>query len=1435
MLTSIVLLAALATTPADMTASLEFVGNPLKTRWTDGFSNNRAICDLQFYQGLLFYGSGEVEENRGPIPMAPINPLSLESKFETDLGTECVSRFYISSWGDLVVPAQDPREDPGCKDVFGHVFSRDAVGKWSFSSAIKGSMPYPGGTDQVGYAVHVWDLAEFGGSVFATGYGLTRSADRFQTFVDVSGRDANGYVHCKTKTYDSVGGTMNSLRRQVQYVQFPDDLFAVADGYILVGTKWAGNTKVNNHEVAWYDAANDRFELRTQHGTTTLWPDLTPDDFRLCALSVDSRSTRVDCRLWHTTPFKGRNLYVLSRDNHQTTGNQTSYPMPVAGYTAVAVNHQISATRLVFGEDTENFPWDFAVVGDTVYALTTKYDKTDKTSLHKVWKSTDGETFTELFSFVHTQDMISLEYHDGYFYFGTGWRDGASGHPYDTTIPDDAGSIYRVFCPQEPIRVVTSSFPQAVTEGSSVKVAFALESAPAESVTLDVGTDRADARYTVSPATLTFTPANWSTPQEVMFSLAKDDSGAALHDVSLVCGRRTDNPRGAFESPDVTSAAVFIREEADVSDGEIRTPAEFSTAMRHPDGVYVIKADIDLSGSGYETAPVFRGTLDGGGHALTGLGAQPLCLTNAGTIASLRLQGAGTTIQGQFAGAFCTVSAGGTFSNCSVSGYTVDDSAQKGTLGLFAGLATEGTSFSGCETSADCLLKQDLGYVSLGGFVGRVTTTNAASEGVIAAFVGCTNRAAFAVAQMQGAGYGVGGIVGDVSGFYSANVPEVRFVDCANFGMVTFSGEKALANRVGGILGSVNGLANNKTKSVRARFTNCLNAGSVSGVTSDNGNNPSYLGGILGCASSTFDASFDGCVNRTEINMPTAGAVGGLLGYVGTTGMATSEGLNIRNSSNYATISGKTAAGGLVGWIGLNPYYDFTLVTVNSANYGTVSAQTSGMVVGSHTATGDGTSSQRLCISNCWTMTSSLVGSSWKSDQPEAAANQDATVADETALAALNDVAEKAGYQVWVIGSTGHPELVGKSGEGEGEGEGGEEEPPAEDPDPVIILSEPSASVSTNGTNATLSVMVSACNLTGTLTLSLNGKAVAEWPLAVGKFSKDVSVAYNSTNSYAFAASGETGGGRAGSATTEGAFVARTYVGWFDVKFADAGYVPGADWVAASTDASGGTWSAERGVISDLDSVSRHVMIDSESSGVLAYTPQRPSETGADVILEGEVAVTVVQNPEIPSGASLAMAFASSGGKILPSLYVDGTWHVFGTAGYPADEIVRWTVELDYSSAEAPRVRATVGTETSPWFATASSVRSVSRVEFLGGEFGDFRARCLLLGGGGGETIELVAPKLVGNSALAFGGTSGNRVFSMTVANPVKGAYYTVFTTEDLAKPFVAEEGSTPCTGEETLTLTISAEAPQKFARIVVSLEPCQPGAILPTVRADSN
>ena len=564
---SITCFSAVADVPV-LTSSLEYVGNPAKHRWpTD--ASYRGALDLQFHRGALLVGSGEVESNPGPIHIYSTDPVTLKQTYEYSAGTEALASCRVASWGELLAPSQDPHEKDATE---GHVYIRGTNGVWRRHSSITGSVPKGAPTNLLLSATHVWDMEEFDGRIFAATYQLNWSTNRCVSFVDT------GSITNANQPYTYYGGgstyyKRTILRRQMQLLRFGSDLYASPNFYLQPNYKATSPVSTCNQiELFHYDSSTKKFVQEWQHVSTVL-PDISSNDYRLVLSSVAEtpfdaipvkQTSLVISRLWRTTPFKGRVLYVGCYDTTQGSPLFTSYPLPLMGCSACIetktswgkTTKSLKATRLSFDGDKEEYPWDFVVVGDVVYALTSKPNATTKVVRHSVWKSTDGISFSRVLSFDFHQNMISLDYRDGWFWFGVGVKNATRGYAYDSTA-DEAGAIYRVRLPQEPTSVEAVEPPTAIAEGGSASIAFRLTAQPASNLVLRVAA-RASQNVTFDKSTLTFTPSNWSTPQTVTVTLVDDDVPDETP-IIVTCGAdSSDIERGDFISAEVTSAPVVI-------------------------------------------------------------------------------------------------------------------------------------------------------------------------------------------------------------------------------------------------------------------------------------------------------------------------------------------------------------------------------------------------------------------------------------------------------------------------------------------------------------------------------------------------------------------------------------------------------------------------------------------------------------------------------------------------------------------------------------------------------------------------------------------------------------------------------------------------------------------------------------------------------------
>lgn len=450
---------------------------------------------------------------------------------------------------------------------------------------------------------------------------------------------------------------------------------------------------------------------------------------------------------------------------------------------------------------------------------------------------------------------------------------------------------------------------------------------------------------------------------------------------------------------------------------EISTAEEFVTALAaDPAGSYTLTQNIDLTGSGFTTLASFTGTLDGGGHILSGMGAQAFCTAFAGTVKSITLDGnvssLPTSISKDAGGVFCDTCNGGKFLDCIICGYQVKHSkAESGSyIGLFAGTATDGTELTRCSTTDDCLVSQNGKAATYqGGFVGLVKIVNA--QGVIATFQDCTNNATVSAAGAYNAVAGSGGFVAMTANTGSSDVPQIHFIRCVNNGSVTSTGQMS----IGGFVGFQSG-GGSSGSSQLCLYSQCVNNGAISS-TSTSGN----AGGFVGQGSKGAAATFCDCVNLGDVNSPTLPFAGGFVGAASPDGangaLSGSRPFEFVNCANYGAIAG-VKVGGIQGVSQTASWTGPVLARYkNCANYGTLTAsEASAEILGSQ-PNGKGGSS--VTFDNCWAPTDSFHGECKHLD-----GETNMRTGDE-ALSGLNMVANATdGYMPWVVGASGHPELA---------------------------------------------------------------------------------------------------------------------------------------------------------------------------------------------------------------------------------------------------------------------------------------------------------------------------------------------------------------------------------------------------------------------------
>ena len=363
---------------------------------------------------------------------------------------------------------------------------------------------------------------------------------------------------------------------------------------------------------------------------------------------------------------------------------------------------------------------------------------------------------------------------------------------------------------------------------------------------------------------------------------------------------------------------------------EIATPQEFVEKITaDPDGEFKLTADLDFTGTGYASIPLFIGVLDGQGHTITGVGAQPLFEIIHGIVENLTLDGAvagaNTVIPyaaTEVRGVLCNTNAAGTVSNVIISGYTIKPPkfAQASWIGPFAGMALNEAQFIGCVADKSVIVAaSNNGYG--GGIAGafKMTGGTAVRGG---AFIGCTNNATLYFEQEVYGGSGLGGIVGQIKDMASN---KLLIKDCVNNSRIYSTNKGSV---IGGIVGAGGGAGEDNIV-----IANCVNYGEISAKATNGGFN---LGGIAG---NCHTLTITNCVNYGNVTneVGKSSLVGGLIGYL-TSISKTCVG-KILDSANYGDVyaapdSTGNYVGGLIGKTQFNKDYGPKFYIKNCANYG---------------------------------------------------------------------------------------------------------------------------------------------------------------------------------------------------------------------------------------------------------------------------------------------------------------------------------------------------------------------------------------------------------------------------------------------------------------------------------------------------------------------
>ena len=541
--------------PVDVTDALEYLGNPAYTRWP-GSPMSRHVQDLFPYKGKIYTSGGEWDTNTGPCPIFAVDPYSGAYTNEFDAGTDAIYEFKEFSDGRLYTSAIDLHE--GAANV-GSTFRRGLDNVWTayLTACTACNITDFGGFAYEGYRIHNWDMAEWNGYVFVCGYGISGSTN----WCTKAMFDTTPQLTSIYRYYDDPKTQSNpdqlGLRRFCTFLPFDDDIYCYP----------IQESEANN--ITRFDWEEWRFNESTRKFVcqTNTWANVAPGITLEAASFTFPTNTRADVQLWHPTKFGSCVLYIVG--GHGDDGFNIP---PWAAYSAVNENHHVKATKIDLGGDDVK-PFDICVANGTAYIVAAQAGMKATQVTNSVWKSSDGVSFTKIFTFVSTRQASAICYYDGYFFLGMGSNSFTKNGWPKVTSGDISGRIYRVRLPQGSTpAVVASTNAVTIAEGGSGSVSFRLAAKPATNMTLRVWAT--DSRIEPSVATLSFTTSNWNASKAVPFTVLEDDESDANFKGAIVCGTG---------GPDCLSASVVVT--ATNNDFRVvETPPEGLVDLTRPEG-----------------------------------------------------------------------------------------------------------------------------------------------------------------------------------------------------------------------------------------------------------------------------------------------------------------------------------------------------------------------------------------------------------------------------------------------------------------------------------------------------------------------------------------------------------------------------------------------------------------------------------------------------------------------------------------------------------------------------------------------------------------------------------------------------------------------------------------------------------------------------------
>ena len=499
----------------DVTDRLEYLFNPGHEHWGGHklYEAARGVKTLAYLDGRIYVALGDYSNNLGPVPIVSIGVGGETPTFRTEYvaGTEQIDKFKKLSDGRIWAVSVDPRLGSGFSDVL--MTKRDGEA-WRPTSNVS-NQPFldkyhaQGGGRTRPYE-HVWDFCDYKGTLFFGGYDIMKS----ETWLRGDEALANQAAGCTIMdnvfacVYDNERyAYMRVLARMVSLMPFDNGLVCWH-----LNTRYWKDGKIARDPQMWrYD---EKTGLFTEENTTydTFIPGWNAVDWEL---QTSQEQYLGNVGFDDIKKFAGRLFYVVQ------DGGMEFYSMGFYSATMDAAGN-ISAKKVVL-DDGHDHVVRTCIVDGVMYCLAQHPWGEDGLMTQSLWKTTDGETFTKFAEFRANHACQAMTYANGWFYVGYGYHQKLA----TAEVVAESGKIFRFYLPQEPVALVADRTSVEVAEGGATNVFLRLSSAPKTNVTVRIALESDNHTFTLSPATLTFTPSNWNVAQEAAIGCPKPAEGDA--------------------------------------------------------------------------------------------------------------------------------------------------------------------------------------------------------------------------------------------------------------------------------------------------------------------------------------------------------------------------------------------------------------------------------------------------------------------------------------------------------------------------------------------------------------------------------------------------------------------------------------------------------------------------------------------------------------------------------------------------------------------------------------------------------------------------------------------------------------------------------------------------------------------------------------------